>query len=324
MARFSRTIHHLGQCAVILCTLLLDATRFLRLCLRAPAAVAAENLFLRKQLALYQERHIPPRRASNPTRFTLVWLSQWFDWRPALVGVQPATFQQWRRQRCKLFWHWTSGPGRPPLPGALHALIRQMPRDNLTWGQRRIANELRLKLGLQVSPRTVRKYMPTRRDWTPGCRVLSQRWRTFLRNHAWDLIVSGIAVDLTRGRQAWSARLMQGLQCGWGHAVASREKECSQRATAPMALLSETILVPATWSVDTGQGICVAERSPPAMVPPHNHDACTATRATQMDMPVVSPVMAALARWERAGPHSRGIQSLHHGVTRATPWQRVA
>jgi hypothetical protein len=31
---------------------------------------------------------------------------------------------------------------------------------NPTWGQERIANELVLKLGLQGSPRTVRKYMP--------------------------------------------------------------------------------------------------------------------------------------------------------------------
>jgi hypothetical protein len=33
-----------------------DALTFLRLCLCSPASVAAENLFLRKQLALYVER----------------------------------------------------------------------------------------------------------------------------------------------------------------------------------------------------------------------------------------------------------------------------
>ena len=32
-----------------------------------------------------------------------------------------------------------------------------MARENLTWGEERIANELLLKLGLRVSPRTVRK-----------------------------------------------------------------------------------------------------------------------------------------------------------------------
>jgi hypothetical protein len=32
--------------------------------------------------------------------------------------------------------------------------------DNPTWGQERITNELLLKLGRRVSPRTVHKYMP--------------------------------------------------------------------------------------------------------------------------------------------------------------------
>jgi hypothetical protein len=37
----------------------------------------------------------------------------------------------------------------------LPARIRQIAHENLMRGQRRIANELRLKLGLRVSPRTV-------------------------------------------------------------------------------------------------------------------------------------------------------------------------
>jgi hypothetical protein len=35
-----------------------------------------------------------------------------------------------------------------------------MARENPTWGEGRIADELLLKLGLQVSPRTIRKYLP--------------------------------------------------------------------------------------------------------------------------------------------------------------------
>jgi putative transposase len=35
-----------------------------------------------------------------------------------------------------------------------------MARENPLSGQERIVNELLIKLGLQVSPRTVRKYMP--------------------------------------------------------------------------------------------------------------------------------------------------------------------
>jgi len=159
----------------MLCTLLLEAARFLWCCLRSPTALAAENLFLRKQLALYQTCHVKPRRATDAIRVALVWLSQWFDWQPALTVVQPETFSRWRRQGVGLFWHWQPKRGRPPIPVELQRLIRQMARDNLTWGQRRIANELRLKLGLQVSPRTVRKYLPTRLHPGPGQCTTPQR-----------------------------------------------------------------------------------------------------------------------------------------------------
>jgi hypothetical protein len=40
---------HVVQCAYTLLTLLGNAARFLRLSLRSPVALAAENLFLRKQ-----------------------------------------------------------------------------------------------------------------------------------------------------------------------------------------------------------------------------------------------------------------------------------
>jgi hypothetical protein len=68
-----------------------DALTFLRLCLCSPASVAAENLFLRKQLALYVERQKKPRRATDSIRFTLGQLCRFFDWRDALIIVKPDT-----------------------------------------------------------------------------------------------------------------------------------------------------------------------------------------------------------------------------------------
>ena len=58
-----------------------------------------------------------------------------------------------------------------------------MSRDNPLWGQERIANELLLKSGLRVSPRTVRKYMVPRPRGGRH-RYDGQRWSTFLHNHA--------------------------------------------------------------------------------------------------------------------------------------------
>ena len=48
----------------LLFALSMDGLQYLALCLRPTAAVAAENLFLRKQLALYQERQVKPRRTN--------------------------------------------------------------------------------------------------------------------------------------------------------------------------------------------------------------------------------------------------------------------
>jgi hypothetical protein len=171
--------------------------RFLRLCLRPPASLAAENLFLRKQLALYQERHVKPRRATNATRLALVWLGRCFDWHTALSIVTPQTFLRWHRQGFRLFWRWKSRPGRPRISAELQALIRQMARDNPTWGQERIANELLLKLGLRVSPRTVRKYMPGHCVGAPGTRRQAQRWSTFIRNHAKGIVACDFCVVVT-------------------------------------------------------------------------------------------------------------------------------
>jgi hypothetical protein len=81
-----------------------DFLSFLVLSLRSKSSLAAENLFLRKQLAFYQERKIRSRRIDNSTRLMLVWLSRWFDWRSALAVVTPKTFIGWHRKGFQLFW----------------------------------------------------------------------------------------------------------------------------------------------------------------------------------------------------------------------------
>ncbi len=79
MTRCTRLLRNLIPLAFTLLRLLGDALRFLPLCLRPNSALAAENLFLRKQLALYQEHHVQPKRATNTTRIALVWLGRCFD-----------------------------------------------------------------------------------------------------------------------------------------------------------------------------------------------------------------------------------------------------
>jgi hypothetical protein len=164
----------------MLLALIVDAVFYLGLCLRPNTTLAAENLFLRKQLALYQEPQVKPRQATNSIRLAMVWLSRWFDWRSAFSIVKPETFVRWHRQGFNWFWRYKSRSVRPALPKDLQALIRRMTLENPIWGQERIANELLLKLGLRISPRTVCKYMPDHCVGGPGKRCQTQRWSTFM------------------------------------------------------------------------------------------------------------------------------------------------
>jgi putative transposase len=174
--------------------LLWDFVRFVVLVCRPRRALVAENLFLRRQLALYKERGLKPRRIDAATRASLAFLSRLFDWRSALVVVRPETLIRWHRAGFRVFWRWKSRPGRRPIPVELRQLIRLMSVENPLWGEQRIANELLVKLGIRVSPRTVRKHMPKQ---LPGRPRGDQRWATFLRNHAKAIVACDFFVAVT-------------------------------------------------------------------------------------------------------------------------------
>ena len=94
--------------ARIFLQLIADFVVYLGLLIRPRNAIAAENLFLRRQLALYQERKVDPRRIDPATRITLALLSRLFNWRDALIVVQPKTLIRWHRAGFRLLWHWKS------------------------------------------------------------------------------------------------------------------------------------------------------------------------------------------------------------------------
>ena len=147
------------------------------------AHLAAENLALRQQLAVYQQQVKRPRLRTRD-RIFWVWLSRlWSGWRSALAIVKPETVIRWHRLGFRLYWRWKSRPrkpGRPKIDPEIRQLIRKMSRENPTWGAPRIQSELVL-LGHDVAEETVAKYMV--RNGKPP----SQTWRTFLANHVPDI-----------------------------------------------------------------------------------------------------------------------------------------
>jgi putative transposase len=107
----------------------------------------------------------------------------WPEWKSALVLVQPATVARWHRAGFRRYWRFKSRPkgGRPKIDPDVRKLIRDMWNANPTWGKPRIQAELG-KLGITVSDSTVAKYKPKRRH------PPSQTWRSFLNNHAPDIV----------------------------------------------------------------------------------------------------------------------------------------
>lgn len=186
------SIKFLGVCR----GLLGETLTFLQLIFCSKTSLAAEILFLRKQLACYQERKVKPRRFDDSARLVMMLLAKLFDWKKALVNVTPQTFLGWHKRAFQLFWKWKSRGGRPRLPKNIRQLIVEMAKNNPTWGEGRIADELSLKLNIFVSPRTVRKYWP--KDLDPGpVRAQGQRWSTFVRNHAKDIIACDFMTVIT-------------------------------------------------------------------------------------------------------------------------------
>ena len=155
----------------------------LRSAVRTHRELALENLALRQQVAVWKVRQPRPQLTATDRLFWVVLSRLWKNWRSALQVVRPETVVRWHRQGFRRYWAWKSRHrrGRPAIGRELRDLIRRMSRANPLWGAPRIHGEL-LKLGLTVSQATVSKYMPRQR------RPPSQVWRTFLKNHAQDLI----------------------------------------------------------------------------------------------------------------------------------------
>jgi hypothetical protein len=98
----------------------------------------------------------------------------WPQWRDALVLVQPATVEHWRRDWCnRRWWRRSRRPGRPRIDAGCLDLIGRLAEENALWGAPRIHGEL-LKLGVIVSERTVSRYL-RERPKRP-----SQTWRTLV------------------------------------------------------------------------------------------------------------------------------------------------
>lgn len=151
---------------------------------RSRRDLAFENLMLRQQLAVLKEKSRRPRLSASDRSLWVLVSKLWPRWRDALHIVRPETVIRWHREGFRR--HWTRkcrSKGRPVLDPKVRKLIRRMSEGNPLWGAPRIHGEL-LKLGIEISQTTVAKYMIRNR------KPPSQTWRTFLENHAKEIIAT--------------------------------------------------------------------------------------------------------------------------------------
>jgi putative transposase len=162
----------------------------LRLLVRSQAALHLEIIALRHQLAVVNRSRRQRLRLTSADRMLWAWLSRsWCGWRSAIHIVKPETVIAWHRRGFRLFWTWKSRRriGRKAVPHDVRAVICEISTANQLWGAPRIHGALQT-LGISVSQSTVAKYM--RRHPPPP----SQTWRTFLTNHASQIMAADLFV----------------------------------------------------------------------------------------------------------------------------------
>ena len=145
--------------------------------MKTQRALTLESLALRQQVVMLKRSVKRPRTTTFDRLFWIVFARFVDDWRGKLLALSPDTVVRWHREGFRRYWTLKSRRlGRPRVDMELCRLIRQMQRENITWGAPRIHGEL-LKLGYEVCEATVSNYMKRYR------KPPSQSWRTFLTNH---------------------------------------------------------------------------------------------------------------------------------------------
>jgi hypothetical protein len=211
---------------------------------------------LRHQLAVLERSGKRPHFSPADRCFWVLLSTVWARWITALAIVHADTVRRWKRQGVR--HHLASQrrwqrPGRPALAAETRTLIRRISQENRLWGAPRLHGEL-AKLGVGLSRTTVAKYMARHP------RLPSPTWRTFIRHHVYDLIVSGAYADLAR---TLYVKLISALQRWLSSWTTQRGQRSSRRDVVLCTRLSATASVPLVWAPDILGRVGVPARSPP-------------------------------------------------------------
>jgi putative transposase len=154
---------------------------------RSEVAKDVELLVLRHQLAVLERQEKRPALRPADRAFLAALARVLPQRRRHGLIVTPQTLLRWHRELVRRKWAQPArSPGRPPVNDLVRELVLRVAGENPRWGYPRIAGEL-LKIGLRVSPSTVRRLLIAA-GLRPAPRRSGPSWRDFLRQQAASML----------------------------------------------------------------------------------------------------------------------------------------
>jgi hypothetical protein len=107
-------------------------------------------------------------------------------------GLEAETVLRWHREGYRRYWRHRSGgsPGRPRIPRQHIAFIKRISTDHPEWGEDRIALGMKIKLGVDHSTSTIRRYM------VESGRPPNSTWHRFSALHAHEIFTMDFATQV--------------------------------------------------------------------------------------------------------------------------------
>ena len=122
--------------------------------------------------------------------------------------IKPETLLKWQRYFIRKHWTYrNTKTGRPTITIKIKQLILKMKNENILWGSRRIAGELK-KLGIDISYVTVHRIIQTYRK--NGYIKPTGSWNNFLKSHWKSLFATTFfTVDTLFGKRIYILFIIQ-------------------------------------------------------------------------------------------------------------------
>ena len=192
-------------CCCLLKILLLSTFRSRRSLIVIILSLKKENEILKRHLNLSGKR----LNTKRSERFILsVLLNIYGRITKHLCFVKPVTLLKWQRYFIRKHWTYKNPrSGRPPLTKMTKELILKMKNENILWGSRRIAGELK-KLGIDISYVTVHRIIQTYRK--SGFIKATGSWNNFLKSQWKSLFATNFfTVDTLFGKRMYVLFIIQ-------------------------------------------------------------------------------------------------------------------